>query len=306
LHNANWKADYLANHVEISQATLHLGSGQVRWDPVVFSYGPIKGTASVDLNGNCATPKPCLPQVQVQFGGLDAGALQAAILGAHEHGTMLSTLIARLRPASTPAWPQLQALVKADSLILGSVTMRDVSATLLMGDSGVEFTALEAGVLGGQLHGKGTLGVAGPKDTKPSYALEGKFEKVSPAALGQLLGVRWTGEPFDAQGKIELKGFTGTELANSATGSLHFEWRHGVVDAQASALSASSPTAKAATGAIRFDRWAADAAIAHGTITMGQNEMQQGAHWRTMEAVVTIANQPKIKLAAPRGIEARR
>jgi hypothetical protein len=308
LHNANWKADYLANHVEISQATLHVDNGQVRWDSVAFSYGPIKGTATLDLQANCATPKPCLPKFQVQFGSLDAGALQAAILGAHEPGTMLSTLIARLRPVAAPAWPQLQGTVKADSLILGSVTLRDVAATLRMVDAGVEITALDAGLLGGRLHGKGTLGAAGPKDTKPAYSLEGQFEKVSPAALGQLLGVRWTGEPLDAQGKIELTGFTGTDLANSAKGTLHFECRHGAVDAQtgASATQALKPKAASSEGTVRFDRWTADAVIANGTISLGQNEIQQGTRRRPMEGAVTIADKPRIKLAVPKEIQAKR
>ena len=48
LHNANWKADYLANHVEISDATLHVVSGELHWDPINFVYGPLKGTRHVD------------------------------------------------------------------------------------------------------------------------------------------------------------------------------------------------------------------------------------------------------------------
>jgi len=35
-----------ANYVEIAKATLHLDNGEVRWDPVDFSYGPVKGTAT--------------------------------------------------------------------------------------------------------------------------------------------------------------------------------------------------------------------------------------------------------------------
>jgi len=37
-----WKADYLANHVEIAQATLHLDNGET--GDRDFSYGPVKGT----------------------------------------------------------------------------------------------------------------------------------------------------------------------------------------------------------------------------------------------------------------------
>ena len=71
LHNANWRADYLVNHVEISQATLHVDNGEIRWDPVAFSYGPVKGTASLSLPAACEAGLPCPASFQLQFGALD-------------------------------------------------------------------------------------------------------------------------------------------------------------------------------------------------------------------------------------------
>ena len=47
LHNANWKTGSLSGHIEISDATLQIGGEGVVWDPVVFTYGPVKGTASL-------------------------------------------------------------------------------------------------------------------------------------------------------------------------------------------------------------------------------------------------------------------
>ena len=86
LHNANWKADYLANHVVISNATLHVdlaeGLGDSIWDPVDFSYGPLKGTASFRVPGGCDMRGPCPTQFQVQFADLNAATVQTAILGA--------------------------------------------------------------------------------------------------------------------------------------------------------------------------------------------------------------------------------
>ncbi|MGA2049889.1 MAG: AsmA family protein, partial [Terracidiphilus sp.] len=159
LRNADWKSDYLANHVEIAQATLHLDNGETRWDPVVFSYGPVKGTANLILPRKCAPVEPCATKMpttspatfKVQFGALDASSLQAAILGAHEQGTLLSTLIARFRPADSStaaAWPALEGTVKADSLILGPVTLTNATAMLRILDTGAEITGLEADLLG--------------------------------------------------------------------------------------------------------------------------------------------------------------
>jgi hypothetical protein len=305
LHNANWKADYLANHVEIALATLRLDNGETRWDPVIFSYGPVKGTASLDLPGNCAAPQPCLPHFQVQLGALDASVLQAAILGAHEPGTLLSTLISRLRPSNSstaPVWPLLEGTVKADSLILGPVTLREPSATLRIVPNGAEITGLDAGLLDGRVHGGGTLRTPVTGQDKPAYSLEGRFEKLSPAAVGQLLGLRWSGGVFDADGKIELSGFTEKDLTASVKGTLHFEWRHGAIDAQA----APSGGARVPSEPVRFGRWTADAEIANGTIALKQNQMLQGVRKRAVEAAVILGDPPEVTFAAPKETQAKR
>jgi hypothetical protein len=147
LRNANWKADFLASRVQIAAATLHLDGANLRWDPVAFSYGPVKGTVSlsVPLAGSSTistsgsspcpaelpAPQPCpVVQFQMQFDDIDAATLESALLGAHEKTTMLSDLINRLHPAASPPWPALEGTVQADSLTLGPVTLQDVSADL--------------------------------------------------------------------------------------------------------------------------------------------------------------------------------
>jgi polyisoprenoid-binding protein YceI len=299
LRNANWKADYLANHVEISQATLHLGSGELRWDPVVFSYGPVKGTASLSLPAACQGPQPCTPTFQIQFDALDSSVLQAAFLGAHERGTVLSTLIGRLRPSTAPAWPQLTGTVQAESLVLGPVTLHKPSATLHMVADGAEITAFDADLLGGRIHGSGTLRTAQTAKDKPSYTLEGQLEKLSSQALGQMLGLRSSGGVFDGSGKLQLTGFTGDDLAASASGTLHFDWAHGSVGA-ASGL-AGVPEALA-----RFDRWTGDAVIANGVLTLKDNQVKRGVHTEPVQATVTLAERPKLTLIMPRTIQAKR
>jgi hypothetical protein len=287
LHNANWKADYLVNHVEIAQATLHLDNSANRWDPVVFTYGPVKGTASLELPRDCAEPQPCLPKFQVQLGALDSSVLQAALLGAHERGTMLSTLIAKLRPAaSAPSWPQLEGTVKADSLILGPVTLRDATATVRILPTGAEFTGLDAALLGGRVHGTGSLRIPATDKDKPAYSLQGQFLNLSPSAVGLLLGQHWSGGTFEASGKADLFGYLEKDLMASAKGAVHFEWKHGAAGAQV-------PPALA-----RFDRWTADAEIANGTVTLKQNEVQQGQKKAAVEGNLTFSASPKVAYPA--------
>jgi hypothetical protein len=280
VHNANWKADYLANHVEITEATLHVnlagGIDESRWDPIEFSYGPLKGRASLTVPSSCAVPESCTAHLEMEFGELDAATVQTAILGAHVKGTMLSDLINRLHPASTPVWPHVDGTVKADTLTLGPVTLKNATAVLRLLPTGAEITSLDATLLGGSLHGAGTL-VTGDK---PDYTLSGEFKKLNPVAVGQLLGESWRGGTFDANGNIELEGYAGKDLADSAKGALHFEWRHGAVGKGTAALA-------------RFDRWTADAAIANGKIALGKNEVARGGRKQSVDATVTISEPAK-------------
>jgi uncharacterized protein involved in outer membrane biogenesis len=289
LRNAVWRADFLANPVKISQATLHLASGELRWDPVVFSYGPVKGTATLSLPALCEAPQSCPPTFQLQFGALDAAVLQTAFLGAHEPGTLLSTLINRLRPTAAPAWPQLEGTIKAESLILGPATLHNPAATVSTLANGAEITAFDAELLGGRIHGTGTLHAAVSAQDKPAYTFEAQLDKLSPPALGQLLGLRCTGSDFNGNGKIELAGFTGNDLAASAKGTFHFEWRHGAVAANSGLV----PPALA-----RFDHWTADAEIANGSLTLKDNQVKRGAHTAPVQAAVTLADSPKVTFPA--------
>ena len=287
LHNANWKADYLANHVEISDATLHLVNGELHWDPINFIYGPLKGTASLNVPRACETLEPCplqpLPSFDVRFTDLDAAVVQTAILGAHEKGTLVSDLLKRLRNSPAPLLPQLEGTVTVDSLILGPVTIEDAKAQLHIAPTGIEITALDGKMLGGALHATGAL-VTGDK---PDYTITADLQKLNPTALGELLGQNWRGGTFDANGNVELAGYTGSDLASSARGTLHFEWRNGA------ATGAGSPTELG-----RFDRWTADAEIADGKVTFGKNELEQGNHKRAVAASVVLAEPAKLSFGA--------
>ncbi len=299
LRNANWKADYLASHVVISQATLHLAADKLSWNPVVFSYGPLKGTATLSLHTVCSEPQPCAPQFQVQFGALDAAVIQAAFLGAHERSTLLSTLIDRLRSSTPPSWPRLDGTVTAESLILGPVTLHEPAATIETLANGAEITAFDASLLGGHIHGTGTIHTAASAQDKPSYEFEGQFEKLSPQEVGQLLGLRLSGGVFGGNGKIELAGYTGKDLAASANGTLHFAWQHGTV-------AASSGVSLLPPSVAHFDSWTADAEIANGVLTLKDNQVKRGVRMVSLQPTVTLAIPPKIVSSAPAPMRGKR
>jgi hypothetical protein len=306
VHNANWKGDYLANHVEIADATLRLDPGGLRWDPVDFTYGPVTGTATVTVPAACPAqtqPGACAPQFAMQFGGLDAAGLETALLGAKEKGTLLSDLIERFHPSASSPWPNIEGTVSVDSFDLGPVTLDDVLAAVKINPTGAEITSLDADILGGKVHVTGAIDKPATDSGKPDYSFEGQFDKLSATDVGALLGMRWAGGAFDAAGKVELTGYTDTDLESSAKGTLHIEWRNGAMGNQPSESSDAS-LVPAALG--RFDSWTADADIAAGAITIKQSDVKSGAHKRTVGATVTFGDPPTVSFNAPKDVAAKR
>jgi hypothetical protein len=282
LHGARWKPDFLANPVELSNAVLHLDETGFRWDPVTFAYGPMKGAATLTFPAGCMVAGQCDPQFTLDFGSLDAAALQAAIMGARKPDTLLSSVLGRLRPDSTAYWPELEGTVRVNLLALGPISLNSAVASLSVQNKGTEIRSLDAGLLGGHIHAEGNM-VPGDK---PAYKLKGQFEQLNAAELGRLIGMSWSGSPIGGSGEVGLTGFTDTDLAASAKGSLHFDWRRGSI--------AEQPDVDMPSMLTRFDRWTADAEITDGAITLKQNQVQLGTRKTAIDASATFGGPPKV------------
>jgi len=313
VQNANWKADYLANHLQISQATLHLEAGDLRWDPVDFSYGPLKGTATLMLPQGCpqepepSCPASLPPTFSVVFGDLDAASLQTALLGARAPGTLLSTLIDRFHPAAAPPWPQVEGTLAADSLVLGPVQLENVRAGMEIRSDEAEARSLQAQLLGGQVQLTGSVHKPATDRDKPSYSFEGEFENVDEKALGSLLGLRWTGSSIRGNGKVELAGYTGADLASSAKGTLHFETRYGSVAWLEKTQREGGPEGDAVPKALaRFDHLTADATIADGAVTLGPSPIVFSGRQRPVTATITLADPPVVNFESAKPAVAKR
>ncbi len=280
LHDVAWKPDFLTNPVQIAFATLHLDGNGMRWDPVDFTYGPVTGTATLDLAESCDLPTPCRPQFTVHFPELDANVLQAALLGAKEKETVLSNLLARLSPS--PPWPDVNGKATADSLVLGAFRLSDVSADLHIHASSAEAPVFDAGLLGGTVHGTASI----QTDDKPVYKLDAAFNGLSPAEVGRLAAMRWTGGTLNGAGTLQFTGYSEEDLTNSATGSLHFSWAHGAITAGA------IPPALS-----HFDEWSGVASVSHGTMEVNASQVLRGKHKAAVNADVTFAIPAKISFS---------
>jgi hypothetical protein len=295
LHNASWKTDALPTPVGIAEATLHLNGGASLWDSVVFSYGPLNGTARMDLPACGAGEVACVPTVNLEFPSLDAEEFQTTLLGAEKKGTLLATVIARLTPSSKHEWPAFQGTIKSDSLVLGPITLEDFVAEVKVSATTAEITSVDAGLLGGQIHLTGKI----ENGDKPAYSLEADIKKVNPAELCRVMDLKCAGASFDGKGKLELTGYTSKDLANSATGTLHFDWKKGVIIGRTGASAESIPPI-----VTRFESWIGEAEIANGVVILKENQVQQGLRKGTVNASISLSEPPRVSFAKPKNTAA--
>ena len=295
LHNANWRADYLANHVQISQATLSLTVGQLRWEPIDFSYGPVKGAAELEVRTDCPPGETCRPRFGVHFSSLDAADLQTAILGAHEKGSLLSSFIDRLHPATSPPWPEMDGTLDADTLVLGPITLTSAAVKLKVTAAGAQISSVTGELLGGRLDASGSFTRAETDEGKPGYTFSGKLVNLSAAAVGKWLGQHWTGGTMNVTGDLALGGYTGKDLADSAKGTLQFDWVRGAVNGKTPGKTRSEllPASLA-----HFERWSGKADIGSDAVTLGENQVQAGLRRDRVEGSVKFGDPPVISFAA--------
>jgi hypothetical protein len=172
--------------------------------------------------------------------------------------------------------------------------MNNANASIAIQEKLTRIRSLDAGLFGGRVHAEGSF-VPGDK---PDYQLTGQFEQLNAPDLGRLLGMNWSGNPIAGSGEIELVGFTDHDLAASAKGSLHFDWRHGAVGEE---QDTDTPPILS-----HFDRWTADAQIADGAITLKQNQVQRGKSKVAIDASATFGDPPRVSFGQQQNARAGR
>lgn len=281
LRDATWKPAFLPNPVTMSSATLRVENDRLRWDPVAFTYGTVKGTGALELPRICAEQDACPPAFSARFDALGAADLQALLAGARGKETLLSSVLAHFKSSAGTAWPQIKGSIQVGALTLEPFTLTDVHADLRFTATGTEIPAFDARMLGGTANGTATLQ---PGD-KPAYTVKATFGELNPQQVAQLVGQRWSGGSLNGDIDLSMSGFTAADLSTSARGTLHFDWRNG----------GAAPAGPAAVA--HFDRWTGEAAIGNGQITLGKNDAQRGSRTTAVQGSVKFGNPPRLTFA---------
>jgi hypothetical protein len=300
LHNANWKAGYLANHVEIYPGHAPPGQRRAALGPGDLLLRPGERNGEHQLPSRCEAPQPCIPHLEVQFGALDASTVQSAFLGAREPGTLLSTLIAGCAPRiDRPrrpgrSWRARQRPTPSSWGRSRFGRLRPRCAffrTELKSEPRCRPAGRPCAWIRHSAHRR-------PIKASPPIRWRAGSRSSAPPAVGQLLGLRWSGGALRCGTARSISPASpDSELAASAKGALHFEWHHGAI----AAGPATVPPALA-----RFDLWTADAEIANGLLTLKENQVKRGSRTEPVQASITLADPPRIAFPAPKPTLAKR
>jgi len=186
------------------------------------------------------------------------------------------------------------------------VTLAKPEIGLRIEEKVAKITQLDAGLLGGTVHGTGAVlaaGAEGNSSSSPAYSFDLTAEHLNPQPVGQLFAMRWTGGEIKGEATLALSGFTAHELATSAKGSMHFDWNRGSMGIAASDSTGPDADLDIPAALARFDVWNADADIANGTVTLKQNQVRRGTRRASVAANVTFAEPPVVSFAANKEVQ---
>ncbi len=291
LRNATFSTPLLLSPVEIASAILRFDAKGFAWDDVNFTYGPLTGSATAEFP-TCI--EPCLKsspaQFTLSFEHLDAAAAEAAFLGGDKKQTLIAKLLEKLKPNPQQPWPELEGSIQAASMSIEKVNFTAPHMKLRLKGTHATIESLDAQLLGGTAHLTGTYDY---ENGKPVYSLDFQLNALKPAEVGSLFGQSWGGASASASGKLTLGGYTGDELTSSATGTLHFDWKHGSISAPASQI-----PAVMAKNFAHFDAWSGEAQISGGSLRLGENQLESNSAMHSVNATITLSTPAKMIINA--------
>jgi uncharacterized protein involved in outer membrane biogenesis len=297
-----WKPSYLASAVELPQGVVTISRAGFSMNSD-FSFGTskdtLKGTAQLTASPECKGAD-CQPQITLRFAALDAGVMQAALLGAPAEKSLLSPLIDRVRSSDRPKWPAVTLNVQAENLVLGPITLHKPNARIKMEERDIALEHWDAGLMGGTASGTGHFTWSADS---PKYAVDGTFAGVNAAQVGELVQSQWKGGTVSGSGSVQLTGLTDKDLAASAAGELKFNWQHGALalgeDLPATDSKSEDVSEDKDPELVRFESWTGVLAIKAGKVELGENTLFEGKRHTAVTGTIPFGGPVKLSLGRP-------
>lgn len=266
LQNAEARLDWLPAPLEIAAASAGFDGGRVRLSNISASVNNIAIRGSADAALHCDVPAICPAHFNLEFGEIDAAALQSALMGAGRRGELLQTILAEVARRNVP-WPTMDGQATIGTLNLRTLALQNVHASIGVDDHRIQIQSFDAATLGGTLHATGTVDATG---SQPQYALEASWSGVSVPQMASLFDEKWSAAGAMAGGAhLVFRGYSTNDFAASTQGTFHWLWNSGSLIALED-LPADAGTINGSLNPAHFRQWSASGVIQNSTLTLNK------------------------------------
>jgi len=266
-------------HVRVGNAVLLPDEVQVGNLEATFAGSHLSVEGSLALPRGCAPAQPC----PVRFD------LHSSEVSFEELNRLLNPQLQRVPwyrvlagdTSASPGTFAAYGRLRADLVVLKGLEFQHVAAQAELRERKLHLSDLRADALGGKLRGEWRADFSG---SEPAYAGSGTMERVALPEVAALTHDPWATGTGSVSFKIELAGWNAAELAQSAQGTLNFEWQNGGL--QHVALNADGVP-------LRLKRFSGRAVLADRRLQFEQSSMETAGG---IYAVTGTASLSKLEL----------
>src|SRR5271156_1693095 len=280
IRNAELTTSYLSQPLRIVSAQGILSPTQIAWTNAAISYGKLEAQGTLEYPTVCSGGTPCAGRFSLTTAALDLGALQSTLLGSSEGGELLRQILNRI-DRHPVKWPDFSGTVQIGELSTGKLVVRDAIGAIDVSGNLIKIRSLNGHLANGTMHVAGVVDASGDQ---PDYRLDVQVTNAAPSALAGIFEERWGSGVANFSTQLRMSGFDAQELAQSATGTLHWNWTKG-------GLAAETPLPVAAQPFLHFDQWSADAAIADSTITITHSLLARGKEAIPLSGTISFGRE---------------
>ena len=284
--NAQLTTSYLSRPLKIASATAILTPSAIAWTNASIAYGAIEAQGSLEYATSCAAEEPCPARFAVTGSSWSLADLQSSFVSSGQHDELLREFLNRI-DGSHAAWPTLSGTVQVESLSAGKLVAHDVAATLDIAGNAMRIRSFTGRVLKGSVHLNGMVDASG---NAPAYDLALQVTNASAAQLAGLFDEHWGSGQASFSSQLTMKGFSAADLAGSARGTLHWDWKDGALEAADSTGDGTEPL-------MVFSDWHGDGTIGDSTIRTAHSTMieESGRHARFRNHLLQPRTQSQVR-----------
>ena len=211
-------------HIRAANAVLLPDQVRIENLAAAFASTRVAVEGSLVLSRTCDAAQPC----PIQFD------LRASELSLAELNRLLNPQLQRLpwyRLLGGDAGGNLerfeaQGRIRADRVTLSGLELQHVVARAELRNRTLRLSEVRAEALGGKLRGEWNADFSGKA---PEYGGSGTLERIDLQQVAALTHDPWATGAASGSFKLELAGWNAAELAQSAEGSLDFDWQNGAL-----------------------------------------------------------------------------